>query len=51
MCLKFAINMPSLVGVGFCTQPGIQNCQICVCVFVRQCFDAVGWAAGRASGL
>ena len=26
---------------------------VCVCVFMYslQCFDAVGWAAGRASGL
>jgi len=23
---------------------------VCVCVF-SQCFDAVGWAAGRATGL
>ena len=24
---------------------------VCVCVCCLQCFDAVGWAAGRASGL
>jgi len=24
---------------------------LCLCLFCLQCFDAVGWAAGRASGL
>jgi len=28
------------------------NLYVCICMYVcLQCFDAVGWAAGRASGL
>ena len=27
------------------------NAAVVLCVFCLQCFDAVGWAAGRASGL
>ena len=26
-------------------------CLVLLCFFYLQCFDAVGWAAGRASGL
>ena len=34
------------------SEKGLLNGCVCVCVvFGLQCFDAVGWAAGRASGL
>jgi len=32
-------------------QIGFEYVVICILCYYLQCFDAVGWAAGRASGL
>ena len=32
-------------------QGSVELCSVCVDLICLQCFDAVGWAAGRASGL
>ena len=32
-------------------QRAVKRVCMCVCVYCLQCFDTVGWASGRASGL
>ena len=62
MPLPLTVSCSSKIQIGFTFlvpahlgSPGQRAVKrVCVCVCVKQetqCFDAVGWAAGRASGL
>ena len=44
----YQLTMEGVSGLLFITSLGAALCLQCLCL---QCFDTVGWAAGRASGL
>ena len=51
MLAIFGKNQMPFFDIDFVPKPHSETISNISCAVINQCFDAVGWAAGRASGL